>query len=483
MRLKSLWSPVALAACLLASAAPAQAYEVQAGKILDGAGQAIQLRGVNWFGFGTGTKVVHGLWTRNWKDMITQMQEVGVNAVRLPFCPATLDGVTPNGIDYSRNADLQGLNSLEMMDRVVGELSARGMYVLLDHHTPDCENISELWYTPSYSEQEWISDLAFVAQRYASVPGVIGLDIKNEPHGAATWGTGNPATDWNSAAERAAAAVLQAAPHWLIAVEGIGGSATCSSQNNAHFWGGNIEPLECTPLNIPANRLLLAPHTYGPDVYEQQYFKAPDFPRNMPAIWEQQFGRFVQKGYTIVLGEFGGKYGQGLPHDRAWQDALVDYLVAKDMRSGFYWSWNPNSGDTGGILNDDWQTLRSDKVQLLKRLWGDGTAPNPGPGPGPNPNPNPTPTPVPTPTPSPNFAVMQTVTSDWNSGYCQNVKIINMGSAAGDWAIGTTVSGTINNLWNAVWKQQGNQLTASGVSWNKTLAPGASAEFGFCAAR
>ncbi|HRL34398.1 MAG TPA: autotransporter domain-containing protein, partial [Neisseria sp.] len=34
--------------------------------------------------------------------------------------------------------------------------------------------------------------------------------------------------------------------------------------------------------------------------------------------------------------------------DVQWQNTLVDYLVAKGMRSGFYWSWNPNSGDTGG---------------------------------------------------------------------------------------------------------------------------------------
>ena len=147
MRSTTLLTSLMLAAGLLTAAIPASAYEVQAGKILNGAGQPIQLRGVNWFGFGTDIKVVHGLWTRNWKEMIDQMQGLGFNAVRLPFCPMTLDGVTPGGIDYYRNPDLQGLNSLELMDRVVNELSSRGMYVLLDHHTPDCQNISELWYT------------------------------------------------------------------------------------------------------------------------------------------------------------------------------------------------------------------------------------------------------------------------------------------------------------------------------------------------
>ncbi|MBX7149180.1 hypothetical protein K1X76_08835, partial [bacterium] len=32
------------------------------------------------------------------------------------------------------------------------------------------------------------------------------------------------------------------------------------------------------------------------------------------------------------------------------------------------WSWNPNSGDTGGILKDDWKTVNCEKYQNLRRL-------------------------------------------------------------------------------------------------------------------
>ncbi|RYF65383.1 MAG: endoglucanase, partial [Comamonadaceae bacterium] len=179
MQLTTLCQRLALAGCLLATCSGAWSYSINAGKVTDSAGNAVQLRGVNWFGFETQTNVVHGLWARNWKDMITQMQQSGFNAVRLPFCPATLRGNAPNSIDYSRNADLQGLSAIQVMDTIVQELSRRGMYVLLDHHTPDCQSISELWYTPSYSEQQWIADLTFLAQRYGGVAGVIGIDIKN----------------------------------------------------------------------------------------------------------------------------------------------------------------------------------------------------------------------------------------------------------------------------------------------------------------
>lgn len=131
-------STLALATALALAAGPAFSYSINNSRqIVDDSGKVVQLKGVNVFGFETGNHVMHGLWARNWKDMIVQMQGLGFNAVRLPFCPATLRSDTmPASIDYSRNADLQGLTSLQILDKVIAEFNARGMYVLLDHHTP-----------------------------------------------------------------------------------------------------------------------------------------------------------------------------------------------------------------------------------------------------------------------------------------------------------------------------------------------------------
>lgn len=48
----------------------------------------------------------------------------------------------------------------------------------------------------------------FLADRYRKLEYVVGIDFEYEPHGAANWGTGNLATDWNLAGERVADAVL-----------------------------------------------------------------------------------------------------------------------------------------------------------------------------------------------------------------------------------------------------------------------------------
>nr|WP_230597258.1 cellulose binding domain-containing protein [Xanthomonas albilineans] len=63
------------------------------------------------------------------------------------------------------------------------------------------------------------------------------------------------------------------------------------------------------------------------------------------------------------------------------------------------------------------------------------------------------------------------------------MQVTNTGNTTGDWVVTQTISGTINNLWNANWTPQGSTIKASGMDWNKTLAPGAMAEFGFCASR
>ncbi len=42
-----------------------------------------------------------------------------------------------------------------------------------------------------------------------------------------------------------------------------------------------------------------------------------------------------------------------------------DIPAGDEGMSWTWWSWNPNSGDTGGILADDWTTVLQNKVALL----------------------------------------------------------------------------------------------------------------------
>ncbi|MCS6914479.1 MAG: DUF1592 domain-containing protein [Myxococcales bacterium] len=71
--------------------------------------------------------------------------------------------------------------------------------------------------------------------------------------------------------------------------------------------------------------------------------------------------------------------------------------------------------------------------------------------------------------------------ADWPTGYCTTVTVTNRGPLPGAWEVLLVVEGTINNLWNARSEPAGKALRFRGMEYNRTLEPGASTSFGFCA--
>ena len=140
-------------------------------QILDSNNQPVRIAGINWFGMETANYAPHGLWSRNYKDMLNQIQSLGYNTLRLPYSNQLFDaGSTPNGIDFNLNPDLQGLTGLQIMDKIIGYASQIGLRIILDQHRPDSGAQSALWYTSAYPESRWISDWQMLAKRYAEQP-------------------------------------------------------------------------------------------------------------------------------------------------------------------------------------------------------------------------------------------------------------------------------------------------------------------------
>jgi len=148
-------------------------------------------------------------------------------------------------------------------------------------------------------------------------------------------------------------------------VEGTGGQPPCADNC---FWGENLQGVQTHPVQMTDNtKLVYSPHVYGPSVAYQPYFSAPNFPNNMPPIWATHFAYLeteLQQN-AFVIGEWGGQYtGQ----DQVWADALVDFLLGIDSTDSFYWCLNPDSGDTGGLLEYDWITPVTAKLELIATL-------------------------------------------------------------------------------------------------------------------
>jgi endoglucanase len=347
-----------------------------------------RLTGVNWFGFETSNYVVHGIWTRDYKSMLQQIADLGFNCIRLPWCNEMIgkmaDSIQINevGVDAytgeeGLNLDLEGLDALGVMDKIIEEAGNRGLYIILDNHSRAAGGYMNetLWYTDSCSESQWISDWVMMVNRYKNYSNVIGADLNNEPHGSTTTGMKPPAswgynvsgygtTDWKAAAERCASSILNANPNLLIIVEGV----EEYPEGHGYWWGGNLKGVADHPItSIPSNNLVYSPHEYGSSVHPQTWFSDPNFPNNMAAIWDEHF-YFIEKQNIapLLFGEFGitdSAAANSSSTDYRWFTTFMSY-AGRDC-SWTFWSWNPNSGDTGGILQADWVTVIQAKMNLL----------------------------------------------------------------------------------------------------------------------
>jgi len=202
-----------------------------------------------------------------------------------------------------------------------------------------------------------------LAKHYRGNDTVIGADLNNEPHSPATWGGGNPSTDWRLAAQQAGNAILAVNPQWLIIVEGID-----VYQGDSYWWGGNLEGARQLPVQLSQpDKLVYSAHDYGPSVYPEQWFKVPnpaDLAHTLPAIWQKHWAYLQQNGTApVFVGEFGGP-SMGQDAEGVWQRTLVAFMHAHGI-SYAYWAWNADSGDTGGILNNDWTTVNQSKLEVL----------------------------------------------------------------------------------------------------------------------
>lgn len=328
-------------------------WTVQGGDILQN-GQVADMFGINWFGMETGDRAPHGLWTgRTPDDFLNQVVGFGFTTIRFPVSPEVINP----GFRVSNWAKPYGSDGRQVLEYMLDAADRAGLAVLIDiHNFNPRNNLPGKPYGRKYTIDDWIRDLTTLAELGNVYPSLMGIDLFNEPH-ALTW------TEWEGLASQGGQAVLAANPRLLVFVEGVGNE----SDNGGYgaFWGENMVEATGTIPGIPADKLVQAAHVYGPSVFVQDYFNDPTFPDNMPAIWDIHFGHLANDGFAYAPTEFGGRY-EG--DDKIWQDAFVDYLIAKQAAGFYYWSLNPNSGDTGGILQSDWITPVQPKIDLLHRL-------------------------------------------------------------------------------------------------------------------
>jgi O-glycosyl hydrolase len=114
------------------------------------------------------------------------------------------------------------------------------------------------------------------------------------------------------------------------------------------------------------------------------------------------------------------------------------------------------------------------------------STPTPTPTTGTTPTPTPTtgttPTPTPTQVAGTACAVHYAVTSQWPGGFGTSITITNTGTTTiNGWTLAWTFANgqTITQIWNASDTQAGGNVSATNLSYNGSIAPGANTNFGF----
>lgn len=372
---------------------------VKNNKIVDKDGKEVWITGVNWFGYNTGTNIFDGLWNSELVSSVTAIADHGFNLIRIPFSAQLINqwaaGEYPQAnYNQAYNSTLNSMNSLEIFDYVVKLCEANGMKIMIDIHCAKTDasghNVN-LWYNGDITTEDYYSALEWMADRYKNNDTIVAYDLKNEPHGkpyegsaAAKWDNSKDANNWKYAAETAAARILAKNPNVLIMVEGIeiyptdiktNGDFHSTDEKDYYFnwWGGNLRGVADNPIDLGKyqNKLVYSPHDYGPTVYQQPWFSGSyDYNSLMEDCWgDNWFYIYDQNIAPLLIGEWGGFMTEP---NITWMTYMRQLIKTYHLHHTF-WCFNANSGDTGGLVLDDFTTWDEEKYAFVKEvLWQQG---------------------------------------------------------------------------------------------------------------
>ncbi|MBP5417803.1 MAG: cellulase family glycosylhydrolase [Clostridiales bacterium] len=365
-------------------------------RIVDKDGKQVWLTGVNWFGYNTGSNIFDGCWSCNMETALRSIADHGFNVLRIPISAELLlawkNGEYPQAnFNQAENAELVGMNSQQIFDYAISLCRKYGLKVMLDIHSANTDasgHMTNLWYTDKVSLQDYYDALSYVADRYKDNDTIIAIDLKNEPHGKANeekaiWNNSDLDNNWKHVAEVAGNLVLDKNPNLLIVIEGIeiypkdtSTNGDFSSTNMDDYlttwWGANLRGVKDYPIDFGTEarnrQIVYSPHDYGPTVYQQPWFSGDyNYDTLKTDCWNDNWLYIHNERIApILIGEWGGFMEEP---NLTWM-TYIRQLIGENNLNFTFWCFNSNSGDTGGLVLDDFKTWDDTKYAFVKEvLW------------------------------------------------------------------------------------------------------------------
>lgn len=277
---------------------------------------------------------------------------------------------------------------------------------MISLHTLSPSDNGDLWYSSAVPVSDMFKAIDILADTLCDSEhfNVMGLDLKNEPHGA-TWGSGAK-NDFRIGATELGNRMLKACPQWITFIEGVNRAHVVQAPGGAisyyDWFGGGLQDVGDAPLELDIdNKVIYAPHYYNPAVYPQLFLyesgklgagglinnfvelSDTELKRRVDVTAEHMFGYLRnRKKEAIVLGEFAGLHTKDkhpLKTIQRINDACVQFIKEPGYAGGFMWSLNPESGydfnpsDTRGrfvegLLNQDWHSVNQKFLDAMSPL-------------------------------------------------------------------------------------------------------------------
>ena len=266
-----------------------------------------------------------------------------------------------------------------------------------------------------FSQSTWISDWRILARRYESDPGVIGFDLRNEPHTAgpgpwtlhtylyqgATWGRiptsrsptvpgRPPPIGPRPRPMRQCYPGRRSAP-----IDVHRGVQLYPETNGAHpnrvdqyWWGSILRGVKVDPSDLATpgfeRQLVYSPHEWGPwKTYTQQFYSRITY-KSLVSLFNSQWAFILRQKYPhpILLGELNtcnkstvcvkGTGSSRMDKQGEWFRVLIHFLK-NNPEIG--WSYYPINGTNSvdessndSILLRDWKTTDKDIMSALRPI-------------------------------------------------------------------------------------------------------------------
>lgn len=378
--------------------------------ILDGDGNRVKFRCVNWAGH-METHLPEGLNKQPISYLAKWIADQGFNCVRLTYSidwalspdtsvqdaftnAAGLAGVPVSNMTtlynqaVQQNPFLATANTRDAYAAVIAALWDHGIMTVLDNHVSKASWCCDLtdgngwwdtafgynsWNSQYFVTSDWLAGLQATAAWASSQPGVVAMSLRNEMRQFLLQGTNGPYNDWYSNVETAASLIHNTNPDLLIVVGGVSSATDLSSVR--------LRPLDTSPW---AGKHVWEFHAYSFTVTFKVNFGSCD-------VVQQEYGGFdgfvLEQGEAFTgplwLSEFGvgmtGGPDNGLTSgDSSYLSCLVNYMTTNDadwavwaLQGSYYVRSGQVEYDEGyGLLDSTWTTWRNPAFPgMLGAMW------------------------------------------------------------------------------------------------------------------